>query len=448
MQKNQASILIVEDDPSVLTSARLFLKQKFSFVHGLSNPESLPKVLAETPFDIILLDMNYTQGEHDGKAGLQWIEYIVHHHPEIEVIPITAYGDIDLAVEALKKGARDFITKPWQNEKLYTTILNLLQLKKVQTEVGMLRQQLNASSDEVMIGNSASFQKMMDTIRKVAPTEANVLILGENGSGKELVARYLHSQSNRKDQPFVKIDLGALVENLFESELFGHVKGAFTDAKADREGKLQMANGGTLFLDEIGNITLAQQTKLLTMIQQRSVTKIGANKATSLDIRVITATNADLDERIKSGAFRQDFMYRINTIELKVPALRERDKDIHLLAQHFLDTYKRKYAKKTLKLSKEALEALQGYEWPGNVRELNHLMERTVIMVEHPVIVPSDLPLIPQEQEPGSSLNLEDMEKTLILRSLRKNKGNMTHAARDLGIDRQALYRRLEKYGL
>lgn len=448
MQKSQASILIVEDDASVLTSARLFLKQKFSYVHGIPHPDALEKVLDETPFDIVLLDMNYAHGEQDGKAGLRWIEYIVRHHPDTEVIPITAYGDIELAVETLKKGARDFITKPWQNEKLFATVNNLVQLKKVQHEAGLLRQQLNEGESEVMIGSSGSYQKMLETIQKVAPTDANVLILGENGSGKELVARALHRQSARRDHPFVKIDLGSLSENLFESELFGHVAGAFTDAKADREGKLQMANGGTLFLDEIGNIALSQQAKLLTVLQQRSVTKIGSNKSTPLDVRIIAATNADLGERLKAGTFRQDFLYRINTIELTVPPLRERGTDIQLLAQHYFGIYKQKYGKKALKLSQETLKALSEYSWPGNVRELNHLMERTVIMIDHPVIVPSDLPLIPLEPEGSSDLNIEDMEKSLILRALKKHKGNMTHAARDLGIDRQALYRRLEKYGL
>lgn len=448
MQKYQASILIIDDDPAVLTSARLFLKQKFAFVHGLSSPDSLSKVLTETPFDVVLLDMNYIIGESNGLAGLKLIEDIIQHHPETEVIPITAYGDISLAVEALRMGARDFITKPWQNEKLYTTIMNLLQLKSVKEEVGMLRQHLSEDVGEVMIGNSGPFERMMETIRKVAPTDANVLILGENGVGKELVARMLHHQSSRRSQPFIKIDLGSLVESLFESELFGHVKGAFTDAVSDREGKLQMANGGTLFLDEIGNITPAQQAKLLTVLQQRSVTRVGSNKAVPLNIRVVSATNADLAEQVSSGLFRQDFLYRINTIEITVPPLRGRPTDIPLLAHHFLDSYKRKYQKKTLKLSQEAIKVLQDYHWPGNIRELNHLVERVVIMTDHHVITPSDLPISSNESAPSQSLNIEEMEKALILKSLKKNNGNMTHAARDLGIDRQALYRRLEKYGL
>jgi len=411
MKKDQANILVIDDDPAVLTTARLFLKQKFTYVHTISDVNSIDDVMSTTDFDVVLLDMNYTKGVDDGAAGLVMIDKIVRDYPKTEIIPITAYGEITLAVEALKRGARDFVTKPWQNEKLYTTITNVLDLKRVQGDIGYLRtanRQLFGKEDatEAFVGECKSFVKMKQIIHKVAPTDANVLILGENGSGKGLVARQLHFESDRRYQPFVKIDVGALVDNLFESELFGHVKGAFTDAREEREGKLQMANGGTLFLDEIGNITLPQQAKLLSVLQDQKVTKVGSNKSTSLDVRLLCATNIAILERVKSGDFRQDLLYRINTIEIVVPPLRERKEDIPLLSQHYLKLFKNKYQKKGLKVNQEALKSLQTYVWPGN------------------------------------------MEKKLILKSLEKNNGNMTHAARELGIDRQALYRRLEKYGL
>ncbi|UXP31196.1 sigma-54 dependent transcriptional regulator [Reichenbachiella agarivorans] len=453
MEKEQSRILIVDDDPAVLTTARLFLKQRFSYVHTLSDLNTLTKVMTESSFDVVLLDMNYSRGENDGVEGLKLIEQIIRDHPQTEVIPITAYGEIDLAVEALKRGARDFITKPWQNEKLYATIANLLNLKKKQNGVSVLRNVnqplIGGSLETHMIGACRSFNQMLQMIEKVAPTDANVLILGENGSGKELVARVLHQQSDRCDKPFIKIDLGSLVDSLFESELFGHAKGAFTDAQNEKEGKLQMANGGTLFLDEIGNISLSQQAKLLSVLQDRAVTKVGDNISVPLDIRIISATHADLQEMINQGDFRQDFLYRINTIEIQVPSLRQRVEDVPLLAQYYLNLFKNKYGKKSLKVTAEAIKVLQQYPWPGNIRELSHVIERTVILADHLVIRPADLALMPSHKENRElDLNIEDMEKTLILKALEKNNGNMTHASRDLGIDRQALYRRLEKYGL
>ncbi|MGL1888484.1 MAG: sigma-54 dependent transcriptional regulator [Reichenbachiella sp.] len=454
MKKDKSNILIIDDDPAVLTTARLFLKQKFAYVHTLSEINSIDDVMETTQYDIVLLDMNYTKGAHDGAAGLVMIDQIVRKYPKTEIIPITAYGEIALAVEALKRGARDFVTKPWQNEKLYATINNILDLKRAQGELGYMRtanRQLFGAENpsQVFLGESKSFVQMKQLITKVAPTDANILILGENGSGKELVARQLHLESHRRDQPFVKIDLGALVDNLFESELFGHVRGAFTDAQEGREGKLQMANGGTLFLDEIGNISLSQQAKLLSVLQDQKVTKIGSNKPTALDIRILCATNIDIFESVKSGTFRQDLLYRINTIEIVVPSLRDRKEDIGLLSQHYVNLFKNKYQKKSLKVNQEALKSLEMYTWPGNIRELSHVIERTVILANHPIIGPADLELLGiKKGAVDASLNLEGMEKKLILKSLEKNNGNMTHAARELGIDRQALYRRLEKYGL
>ncbi len=452
MEKYKANILVIDDDPAVLTTAKIYLKQKFEYVATLPSPENMDKVLGEVSIDLVLLDMNYTKGENDGEEGLAIIEKLVKDYPELEVVPITAYGEVELAVEAMKRGARDFIAKPWRNEKLLATISNILKLKQANHEIEVLKavnKQMSGDSESNLIGTSPKFLKMLETIEKVAPTDANVLISGENGTGKELVAHAIHQKSLRHNQPFQKVDLGSLSKSLFESELFGHVKGAFTDAREDRIGKFELANSGTLFLDEIGNIDASQQSKLLTAIQGRTITRIGSNKAVSLDVRFISATNVDLPTKTQSGEFRQDLLYRINTIEIHVPELRERKEDISLLSEHYLEKYKLKYNKPQARLTKKAIEALEDYNWPGNIRELTHVIERAVILAEEKNLTPSSFNLsgkkIEQESE---NLNIQDMEKTLILKSLEKNKGNITHAAKDLGIDRLALYRRLEKYGL
>ncbi len=452
MEKIDAGILIIDDDPAVLTSAKLFLKQKFRFVKTLPSPQNIEHVLSDTSIDLILLDMNYSKGENDGLEGLAIIDRVVKEFSDLEIIPITAYGEIDLAVKAMKKGARDFITKPWQNEKLLSTIINVLNLKRANNQILELKDAnsiLRQSSTDIdpIIGKSRAIQSVLSTIHKVAPTEANILILGENGTGKELVAMAIHNQSNRRDQAFIKIDLGSLSESLFESELFGHLKGSFTDAKEDRIGKFQAANGGTLFLDEIGNINKTQQSKLLSVLQKKTVTKIGSNKEESLDIRLISATNQDLHEVTKQDEFRQDLLYRINTIEIPLPSLRERIDDLPEITAHFLNIFKKKYQKSSVKISNETLKALKEYHWPGNVRELKHSIERAVIMSEDPILTPHSFQFGSKE-ELGDSLDLKEMEKRLILKALEKNKGNITHAAKDLGIDRLALYRRLEKYGL
>ena len=396
--------------------------------------------------------MNYSRGENDGQEGLDIIEKVISTYPEMEIVPVTAYGEVDLAVEAMKRGARDFITKPWRNEKLLATIENILKLKSAAEEIQKLRSEnevlRNENDQQELIGQSKAFLKMITTIQKVAPTDANVLITGENGTGKELIARSIHTASSRKKETYVKVDLGSLPATLFESEMFGHNKGAFTDAKEDRVGKFELANGGTLFLDEIGNIDLPRQAKLLNALQERNVTRIGSNHKIELDIRVIVATNADLEQLTRNGDFRQDLLYRINTIEIKVPSLRERIEDIPILAQHYLEIFKRKYQKKKLKLSNEAVKSLQSYSWPGNIRELTHVIERAVILSEENVLTPSSLIIKPKDEDESDSLNIQEMEKVLILKSLDKNKGNITKAAKDLGIDRLALYRRLEKYGL
>lgn len=452
MTKHQASILIVDDDPAIISSARLFLKQKFEFVLGIKDPNMVIKTMSESYFDVVLLDMNYRAGDSSGNHGLQLITEIIQEHPNTEVIPITAYGEIDLAVKALQRGARDFITKPWQNEKLYTTIINLLKIRNTSDQVNLLKDlntQLQNDKQTTLIGCSPNFLKVVDTINKVASTDANVLILGENGVGKEVVANQIYAQSDRKNKPFIKVDLGAISENLFESELFGHVKGAFTDASLDKKGRFEIANGGTVFLDEIGNTSIVNQAKLLSVIQNMKVTPVGANKSISIDVRVICATNSNLEEKVIQGVFRQDLLFRINTIVLEVPPLSERKEDIELLARHYLEIYKIKYQKPALKINGDAFKALKVYKWPGNVRELDHTIERCVILSTGSSITPADLNLqVSHVYDETDSLNIDEMEKVLILKSLKKNNGNITHAARDLGIDRQALYRRLEKHGL
>lgn len=438
MHKHPANILIVDDDAAVLAAARLFLKQRFQYVCSVSSASAVKDAMAETPFDIVLLDMNYSIGEDSGQEGLSLINEILSRYPRTDIIPITAYGEIDLAVEAMKRGARDFVSKPWENEKLYTTITNLLENRNAK---------LQAVVNE-LIGESPAFKTMMSLVEKIAPTDANVLLLGENGVGKELIARTIHRLSLRKEKPFVKIDLGSLVESLFESELFGHVKGAFTDAKEDRIGLLESANGGTVLLDEIGNISTAQQARLLTVLEQRLVTRVGENNSRRLDIRVISATNANVHQMTSSGDFRQDFLYRINTVEIEVPPLRDRKQDISELTMFFLDHFSRKYNRSLPKMEKEAIEVMESYTWPGNIRELRNVIERLVLLNESRRVTPADLNIRLIEEEIAPDLNIEQMEKRLILKSLEKHKGNITRAAKDLGIDRQALYRRLEKYGL
>ncbi len=452
MKKVKANILVVDDDEAVLTSAKLFLKQKFGQIFTLNSPSNLFKLLKDIHIDIILLDMNYQRGENDGLEGLELIRSILSEFPNTEIIPITAYGEIDLAVKAVKIGARDFITKPWQNEKLESTIKNILDLKLASREIESLKKQnfeLQKEGDLLILGNSKVFIDILNTAKKAAATDANILITGENGTGKEALARYIHKHSLRKEKIFLSVDLSSIPDNLFESEIFGHQKGAFTDAKESRTGKLLAADGGTLFLDEIGNLNPNLQSKLLRSLQNRTVIPLGSNTEVPFDIRLISATNADIDQKIEDGDFRQDFLYRINTIEIKLPSIRERDDDINLIAEYYLGSFKKKYQKPKLKYSKEILDRFREYHWPGNIRELKHIIERAVILADDERLKVSDFPFNTKDlNEESDSLNLKEMEKSLILKSLEKNKGNITKSARDLGIDRFALYRRLEKYGL
>lgn len=448
MDLKKAHILVIDDDNDVLTAINLLLKKEAAGVVTERNPEQILTLLRQKEFDLILLDMNFNATVHTGNEGLFWLRRILDQEPEANVIMITAYADIDLAVRSLKEGASDFVVKPWNNQKLVDTIREILRRK------GSMEKSLPAPDygDAGLIGKSAGMQHIFNKIDKVAPTDANVLILGENGTGKDLIARAIHQRSLRAQREFVKVDVGALTESLFESELFGHKKGAFTDAREDRAGRFEAAHGGTLFLDEIGNITLHQQARLLTVLQNRQVTRLGSNSATPIDIRLICATNVPLPGLADETRFRKDLIYRINTVEIIVPPLRSRPDDIPLLAEHFLRFYSDKYFKAGLSLSPKGLEKLCSYHYPGNVRELQYAIERAVIMADGDVLQPGDLLFSPIErsstntEQVDNETRLSAIEKQTILRVIEKNNGNISKAAKELGITRTALYRRLSKY--
>jgi DNA-binding NtrC family response regulator len=451
-----SKILIIDDDSSVLTTARLLLKHHFESVKTCHHPTEALQIMDQFYPDVVLLDMNFQRGENDGAAGMIALQAILKKNFHTKVILLTAYGDIDLAVEAIKAGGVGFVVKPWTNEKLLTEIRNALKLQIAEKREDKFKSNSNESVayekiiSEELIGNSPAFIEILDVAKKVASTDANVLILGENGTGKDVVARYIHSLSTRKNQVFYRVDVGSLHEQILESELFGHVKGAFTDAKEDKPGKFELAQGGTLFLDEIGNLPITAQSKILTALQQKTITRVGGNTLIPIDFRLITATNQSIYDMAKSGNFRQDLIFRINTIELSLPPLRQRNEDIPSLSAHFINHFCKKYRKATLTLSDRVLNQLQKHLWPGNIRELMHTIERAVIMAETDTI--DYISLTPQESMSttleNSNLNLQENELILIQRSLQKNKGNITRAAKELGIDRLALYRRMEKYGI
>ena len=457
MSKTEAKILVVDDDIDVLNTARMYLKQQFTLVQIENDPEQIPDHLEREAFDVVLLDMNFKKGDNEGEEGLKWLNRILTIDPNAIVILITAYGEFDLAVKAVKSGATDFLPKPWKNEKLFGTIQSALQLRQSKLEVDRLKSTQKTLSSEIdqkfenFIGESLPIKKVFSLIEKVGPTDANVLILGENGTGKELAARALHRQSERKNKVFINVDLGSISENLFESELFGHVRGAFTDAKEDKPGRFELASGGTLFLDEIGNLSLPLQAKLLTVLQQRKVSRVGSGKEIPVDIRLLCATNMPLYEMVKEGTFRQDLLYRINTVELRMPALAERTEDINLLVRHFIQLYGKKYKKPKMRVDHNTIAKLKKYHWPGNIRELQHAIERAIILADDHKLTADDFVLQPNRNNKRLEediLDLSEMEKRLILKALDKNHGNVTRAAKDLGIDRLALYRRLQKYGL
>ena len=456
MKKHNANILIVDDDADVLHTAKMFLKQEFTSIQTCQNPTDINDIMLKGNIDIVLLDMNYKKGEHDGKEGIFWLENMLKLDPAISVIMITAYGEIDIAVKAIKKGAIEFVLKPWNNEKLLATMLSALQLRKSKLEVEKLRgtrQHLAADINKSFgsfIGRSPVMKRVFELIEKVAVTDANVLILGENGTGKELVARALHSNSSRKDQVFIKVDLGAVSESLFESELFGHVKGAFTDAREDRSGSFELASDGTLFLDEIGNLSKGLQAKLLTALQSREVKRVGANNYKPVNIRLISATNMPVYNMVAGKTFRQDLLYRINTVEIQIPPLRERKEDIPLLIDYFSRVYGKKYKKDNIKTDKSAIRKLQQYNWPGNVRELQHAVERAIILSETSRLGDNDFLIKPEKatNETAEPVTLDEMEEKTIRQAMAHHGGNMSRAARELGITRATLYRKLEKYGI
>ena len=451
MNAKNAAILIIDDDTDVLTAVKLLLKTEVKEVVTEKNPENIRALLAKQNFDLILLDMNFNSSINTGNEGIFWLKKIREFGSQADVIMITAYGGIDLAVRSLKEGATDFMVKPWHNEKLLDTVKNTLKGKGRSSEI------LTVTGSSVigkeLIGTSDVMKDIFFKIEKIAPTDANILILGENGTGKDLIAKAIHENSFRSKKPFIKVDVGALTESLFESELFGHKKGSFTGAGEDREGRFEAANGGTLFLDEIGNITLQQQSKLLSVLQNRQVTRLGSNISASIDIRLICATNLPLTELANENKFRKDLIYRINTVEIIVPPLRKREADIILLAKHFANIYAKKYLKSSPEFDASAIGKLSQYSFPGNVRELQYTMERALIMSEENTLSADDLIFSPiesavSEKEEAKDLNLSSVEKNTILRVIEKHSGNISRAAKELGLTRTALYRRLSKYDI
>lgn len=458
MQKENVKILIVDDDEDILFAFRLLVQKHVNEVRTEKNPQQIPEILKQESFDLIFLDMNFERDVTSGREGFYWLNQIINIDPSAVVILITAYGDVEMAVQAVKEGATDFILKPWQNEKLLATISATLALRRSKIEANQLRDQQKQLSSDIdqpfqdIIGESQPMRELYEKINKVAKTEANVLLLGENGTGKELVARAIHRQSFRSDKVFISVDMGAISETLFESELFGHVKGAFTDAKKDNTGRFEIANGGTLFLDEIGNLPASLQSKLLTVLDSRQIIRVGSNRAVPIDIRLICATNMPINEMVQDNRFRQDLLYRINTVEINLPPLRERNEDILLLAEHFVNLYAKKYKKAIVKLSQTVIDKLQSYHWPGNIRELQHAIERAIILSDNKSLKSSDF-FFTSTETPSAALSFESykldhVEKVIIEQTLKKYEGNISKTAKELGLSRTALYRRMEKYNL
>ena len=455
IKTKEGRLLIVDDNKSVLNALHMFLKFEFLEVFVISNPNSLIHEIEIRNVDIVLLDMNFKSGESSGNEGIYWLREIKQRRPDIEVVMFTAYGDIETAVKATHEGAADFILKPWENEKLLATLKSALKLRKSKLTVNDLRKrekdlktELNRD-DRMIIGVSQVMQNILNMVRKVACTDANIMITGENGTGKELIAKEIHRLSERHNELLVTVDLGAMSETLFESEMFGHIKGSFTDAYDDRTGKIMLANKGTLLLDEIGNLPLQLQSKLLNVLQNRVVIPVGSNKECPVDIRLISTTNKNLSQMIREETFRQDLLYRINTIPLEVPPLRQHIEDIDVLAHFFVGKYCQKYKKNCTNIHPKVIDRLKSYPWPGNIRELQHTMERAVILCENDTITSCDLNLNlhhPFHEE--ETLTLEEMEKRMIVMELKKNSQSLSLAARNLGISRTTLYTKIKKYGI
>ena len=474
-----SSVLVVDDNEDVLTALRLLLDDHAAVVHTATSPSALPTLLRETRYDCVLLDMNFSQDASSGREGLQWLGHAQAIDPGVVVVMITGYGDLDLAVRAMKHGAADFVTKPWSNERMLAAVASAARLRRSRERVGAddgarggtpgggTKSGLDAI--ETFIGRSPAMEAVYETVRKVAPTDANVLVLGENGTGKELVARAVHSLSGRSEGPFVAVDLGAVAPSLFEAELFGAAKGAFTGAVADRVGRFEAAEGGTLFLDEIGNAERTEQAKLLAALERREVVRVGETAPRPIDVRLVSATNVPVHARVREGAFRQDLLYRVNTVEIRLPPLRERGGDIDLLADHFVSSYAQRYGRGLGGLTERARRALRSYEWPGNVRELQHTLERAVILTDGDRVDERDLQFSAALPERGGaappagategtgerapalvaeSLDLAEIEREAVRRALQKHGGNVTRAAADLGLTRKSLYRRIKKYEL
>jgi len=460
MAKPLGKILVIDDNEDVLLAAKLLLKKHADLVQVESNPKKIPFLLNHDTYDVILLDMNFSKDITSGKEGYHWLEQILEIDPEAVVVLITAFGDVEMAVKALRLGATDFVLKPWQNEKLIATLTTAVKLRQAKNEVSNLKKERSELTSELnkgkfgtpIIGKSQPMLEVFSMIEKVAKTDANVLILGENGTGKEVIARALHGSSLRSDHVFISVDMGTITESLFESELFGHKKGAFTDAKEDRAGRFEVANKGTLFLDEIGNLSPSLQAKLLTVLQNRQITRVGSNQSTPIDIRLICATNMPLHDMVERNEFRQDLLYRINTVEIELPPLRDRTEDIPALATHFIDMYCKKYRKGLKELSTSTLRKFEKYHWPGNIRELQHALERAIIMSEDEVLQPSDFLFLVEKNDSDemdfSEYDLDTVEKMMIQKAISKYAGNISQAAKSLGLTRASLYRRLEKHGL
>lgn len=449
-------ILVVDDHKNIRTALDLLLAPEFKTVKCLSKPGLILSELRTESYSAVLLDMNYTAGQNTGNEGLFWLRELVKFDPKLSVVMITGFGDINLAVTALKEGATDFVLKPWDNQKLLATLKAAVKLTNSRREVTLLSRETESLKAGLikkpirMIGRSKLMMELMKTLSKVAGSGANILITGENGTGKELVAREIHRQSDRSLKIMVPVDLGAVPDTLFESELFGHVKGAFTDARSDRCGKVEAANGGTLFFDEIGNLSPTLQSKLLSVLENRSIIRLGSNETIPIDIRLICATNMDLDKMVQEGSFRMDLLYRINTIELKLPPLRDREGDVLLLAAWFLQIFSQRYRKAGLSLDDSAEESLKKWRWPGNVRELQHSIERAVILAEEQIISADDFQFNPTGLSQAEVLegSLDEVESRLISYSVKKHDGNLSAVANRLGISRQTLYNKMKKYGL
>jgi len=450
-------ILIADDKREILVSLKQLLKYDYGEIVTTDNPTSIPELLTQHPIDLVLLDMNFTPGSTSGQEGLLWLQKILEHDPLAVVIPMTAYGDIDMAVKAMQAGGIDFVVKPWDPAKLMATIASAYRLRQSRIEVQGLRetkrimdQDINRQFD-MLVGSAPEVERMKAITSRAASSDASILITGENGTGKELIARQIHLHSNRSNESFVGVDIASLNESLFESEMFGHQKGAFTDAHRDHAGRFEIASGGTLFLDEIGNLSMHLQSKLLRVLEETCITPVGSTQTKSIDTRLISATNRDLNEMISSNVFREDLYFRINTIEIRVPPLRERLVDIPLLLDYFLRKFEQKYNRSRTSVSGRALEALSRYHWPGNIRELKHMSEKAVVLNETGILEAPDFfsPSISYGQVSSDQHStLADLERTAIKNALKKYKGNISQAARLLDISRSTLYSKMEKHGL